>query len=186
MTALTRPRTARRAFTLFELLVVMLLLLILAGVVLPSIGAFRGDSNQRAAADVLRGELAVARARAMEEGVPYRIAVTESGERLRRAPDGLNFPEATVSTNTGSNASGVEYAFSEVKVAVIAAGGQQALASDGWITIATVMPDGTCREDVTLVEIKEDNRTSMFVRVRGVTGSSKVVPASSTPNGGAR
>jgi prepilin-type N-terminal cleavage/methylation domain-containing protein len=183
VTALTRPR---RAFTLFELLVVMLLLLILAGVVLPSIGAFRGDSNQRAAADVLRGELAVARARAMEEGVPYRLAVTENGERLRRAPDGINFPETTVTNNTGGSASGVEYTFAEVKVGVVAAEGQQALASDGWVTIATVMPDGTCREDVTLVEIKEDNRASMFVRVRGVTASSKVLPASSTPNGGAK
>jgi prepilin-type N-terminal cleavage/methylation domain-containing protein len=182
--ALLRPRPTRRGFTLFELIAVMAVLVLLAAAVLPSIGSFRGDSNQRAAADFLRGELAVARARAMEEGVPYRLAVTEDGTRIRRAPDGLNFSEATVTTNPDANATGIEYTVKAVKVAVVAAEGQQAAVADGWITIATVMPDGTCREDITLVEIKEDDRPSMFVRVRGVTASSKVVPASSAPNGG--
>lgn len=183
MTTTNRPRRPRRGFTLFELLAVMALLLLLAGVVLPSIGAFRGDSNQRAAADVIRGELAVARARAMEEGVPYRIALTEDGTRVRRAPDSLEFADAAAgSDRTDGSVAIIDYKFAnKVTVAVSAA---QPAADAGWVTVATVLPDGTCREDLTFLEIKEDNRASMHLRIRGVTASSKVVPASAAPNGG--
>ncbi len=187
MPAFRRPRP-RRGFTLFELIAVMAVLLLLAAVVLPSIGSFRGDANQRAAADVIRGELAVARARAMEQGVPYRVAVTEDGSRIRRAPDSLEFADtAPGADRPDGSVAVIEYEFRDVKV-LLAAGADaaQPTADAGWVTVATVMPDGTCREDAVLLEIKEDNKPSMFVRVRGVTASSKVVPASAAPNGGAK
>jgi prepilin-type N-terminal cleavage/methylation domain-containing protein len=181
-------RSTRRGYTLFEMIVVMTILIILAAVVLPSLGAFRGNSRQRAAADSIRGELAVSRARAMEEGRPYRVAISEDGARIRRAPDDTNFSQNTPTTNCpDGSSSAVDYAFeSPVTVQVVPDPNVVAPAPDnGWVTIATVQPDGTCREDTTLVSIKEDDLAPMYLRVRGLTGGSRVVP-STTVNGGAR
>src|SRR5207244_2644250 len=138
---------ARRGFTLFELIVVMTLLLLLAAVILPSVGAFRGDTRQRAGADIIRGELAVARARAMEEGKPYRVALSQDGARIRRAPDGLDFAQLPASERADGSAAAVDYPLDHVTASVVAEQDRPAPdATDGWVTVATVQPDGTCRE----------------------------------------
>ena len=168
--------THRRGFTIFELVVVMAVLLLLAAVILPSIGAFRGDTRQRAAADVIRGELAVARARAMEEGRPYRVAISQDGKRIRRAPDTADFVQSGFG-HADPSAVVVDYEFDQVTAEVRAE--QSDLppeAVEGWVTIATVQPDGTCREFTALVVIKEQDNGELRVRVRGLTGSSRVVP----------
>lgn len=178
-------RTARRGYTLFELIVVMTILVILAAVVLPSIGAFRGDSRQRAAADAIRGELAVARARAMEEGRPYRIALSRDGARLRRGPDGADFAQQTAADSAGGSSAAVDYPLDQVTATVVGADGDAPEATDGWVTVVTVLPDGTCREDTALVAVKDGDQAPLYVRVRGLTAASRLVPSSSV-NGGAK
>lgn len=169
-----RPR--RRGFTLFELIVVMALLVLLAAVVIPSLSAFRGDTRQRAAADVIRGELAVARARAMEEGKPYRVALSQDGTRIRRAPDGPDFDTVSAAGNASGSASAVDYPFDHVTAQVVAEQDGMAPATSGnWVTVATVQPDGSCREDTALIVISEEDRPGLHLRVRGLTGSSRVV-----------
>jgi Tfp pilus assembly protein FimT len=163
----------------------MALLLLLAAIILPSVGAFRGDTRQRAAADVIRGELAVARARAMDEGRPYRVAFSEDGKRIRRAPESLDFAQVPAHGHPDGSAAVVEYGLEYVTAAVVAEQpDQQTAGPDGWATIATVQPDGTCREDTALVVISEENNGSLRVRVRGLTASSRVVP--NTPGGGTK
>lgn len=176
----------RRGYTLFELVVVMALLLLLAAVILPSIGAFRGDTRQRAAADAIRGELAVARARAKDEGQPYRVALSEDGARIRRGPESANFGEASGFDHASGSALVVDYPFDHVTAAVVADGDIAAPGADnGWVTIATVQPDGTCREDTALIAIREDDRGTLFLRVRGLTASARLLPPSAA-NGGNR
>ncbi|MBY0457180.1 MAG: type II secretion system GspH family protein, partial [Gemmataceae bacterium] len=68
---MSRAARPRRAFTLVEVLAVLAVMILLAAVLLPGIGAFRGDNRQRAAADAVRSELAHARALAREEGRPH-------------------------------------------------------------------------------------------------------------------
>lgn len=179
-------RSRRRGFTLFELIVVMALLLLLAAVVIPSLGAFRGDTRMRAAADVIRGELAVARARAMEEGRPYRIALSADGARIRRAPDGPDFEQVSGLDHASGSSPAVDYPLDQVTAQVVAEqDGMTPPTANGWVTIATVQPDGTCREDTALIVIKEEDRAGFYVRVRGLTSSSRVVP-NANANGGAR
>lgn len=174
-------RHHRRGFTVFELVVVIALLLLLAAVLMPSIGAFRGDSRQRGAADTIRAELSVARARAMEEGVPYRVALSKDKSRIRRAPDTPEFATAGAFGQPDSAARVVDYAFEGVTAEVIA---EQADASpmeaEGWVTVAVVQPDGTCRDDYATVVISEEGNGAMYVRVRGITGASRVVPKGGT------
>lgn len=179
-------RTARRGYTLFELIVVLAILLLLAVAVLPSIGAFRGDTRQRAAADAIRGELAVARARAREEGKPYRVALSPDGLRIRRAPDAADFEQTPAADQSSGSAAAVDYPFDSVTAAVVADGAAPAPVSEnGWVTIATVQPDGTCREDTALVSVKDGDQPPLYIRVRGLTAASRIVPSSSV-NGGAR
>ena len=173
-------RSTRRGYTLLELVVVMAILLLLAAVVLPSIGAFRGDTRLRAAADVIRGELATARGHAMESGVPYRVAINQAGTRIRRAPDGPEFAQTEAFGHPDGNAKVVEYAFEHVTAEILA--GPESAGDSEWRTIATLLPDGTALEENVVVGVREDDRQPMRIHVRGLTGTSRVV----TNEGGAK
>lgn len=173
-------------FTLVEVLLVLALLVMLAAVILPSIGTFRGDANQRAAADIIRSELAASRGHAMEQGVPYRLAVNKDGTRMRRAPDGPEFATAAAASEPSGAAKATDFAFERVTVARHSEQGTDPEADGNWVTFAIVMPDGTCREDAVLLAVKEAGHGSMYLRVRGVTGSSRVLPPGSVPNGGSQ
>lgn len=171
----------RRGFTLVEVLVVMAVLVILAAVILPSVGAFRGDSRPQAAVDLLRGELADARGRAKLENRPYRVAVGSNGTRLRRAPDGPEFAEAAAYDRPDGTSAAVEYALEHAVVELLsdpsaAAGADGA---DGWQTVAVVLPDGTCLDDSITVGVREADAPagagSLRVHIRGLTGTARVV-----------
>lgn len=171
----------RRGYTLFEMVVVLAILLLLAAVVLPSIGVFEGDTRQRAGADTVRAELAHARARAREESKPYRVAISDDGRRLRREADGPEFGSAGGENSSTGSAATVEIEFERVTAEVQTLDGSAAAADNGWVTVATVLPDGTCREDGMLVVFKEGDKSPLYVQVRGLTGASRVVP---NPNAG--
>ncbi|QJW97190.1 prepilin-type N-terminal cleavage/methylation domain-containing protein [Frigoriglobus tundricola] len=179
-------RNTRRGYTLFEVLVVLALLILMTALVLPSAEAIRSGPRQRAAADVIRGELAIARSRAMEEGRPYRVALSSDNTRIRRAPDDENFAQAAASSVAGGSATVVDYPFDHVTAVRVAdQNAQPPNSTDGWVTIASVQPDGSCLEDSVLISIQENNVPGLYVRVRGLTGSSRVVPSGSV-NGGAQ
>jgi prepilin-type N-terminal cleavage/methylation domain-containing protein len=192
--AVTRrtPRAPRHGFTLFELLVVMALLILLAAIILPSVGAFRGDTRQRAGADVIRTELATARARAKEEGRPYRVALSQDRTRIRRAPDTIDFAQTQASEISGGSATAVDYPFEHVtaervfenNASTSASGSDAAEPIDGWVTVATILPDGTCKEDTVLVVIKENEESPVYLRVRGLTCNARIVPNPTTGAGG--
>lgn len=176
----------RRGYTLIELLAVMAVLVLIAAVVIPSVAAFRGDSRPRAAADAIRGELAVARARAKEEGRPYRVALSEDGKRLRRAPDEPDFGEVSASGGASGSSPAVDYAFDTVTASVVPEPDSAPPAAvNGWTTLATVLPDGTCREDSVLVSLKDGDGPQLQLRIRGLLGRSRVV-AGPGANGGAK
>jgi type II secretory pathway pseudopilin PulG len=65
-------RRGRRAFTLVEILIVILVLMIGAAIVIPSIGS-AADSQATSAARVLQGDLEVARSLAMTTQQPYSV-----------------------------------------------------------------------------------------------------------------
>jgi prepilin-type N-terminal cleavage/methylation domain-containing protein len=168
----------RRGYSLFELLVVLMILLLLAAAVLPSLAGLRNGPRQRAAADAIRGELAIARSRAMEEGRPYRVAISQDGARIRRAPDDTNFEQQTASNTASASAVSVDYPFDHVTAFRVAYGNVSPPdAVNGWVTVASVQPDGTCLEDWALVQVKEDNIAGIYIQVRGLTSSSRVVNA---------
>jgi type II secretory pathway pseudopilin PulG len=183
--------SSRRGYTLFELIVILAILILLAVVLIPSIYTFRGDTRSRGALDSIRAELAIARARAKEEGRPYRVAISEDGRRLRRAPDTSDFPLVAALDQASGLAAAVEYPFEAVVVNVVAEqDGEPPVVDAGWVTIATVLPDGSCRELTTLLALRDiDSDLTLYARVRGITASVRVVPNPTTNTnigGGAR
>src|SRR5437588_5623421 len=65
----------RPAFTLFELVLVMAILVMLAAVATPTLDSLYGTFRVTAAADSIRAAWADARTHAMNEGCAYRFSV---------------------------------------------------------------------------------------------------------------
>lgn len=177
-------RRARHGFTIFELLVVLALLVIIGAIVLPSTTTLFGSTRPRAAADQIRGELAAAKAWAMEDGQPYRVALSPDGTRIRRAAE-AEFDQPA-SSQPAASARRVEYTFDKTLARVASAGqaGSPPADATGWVTVAVFLPNGTCRTEgegsgVTTVAIHEEghaeNAAGLRVIVRGVTGQVRVV-----------
>src|SRR6516164_8495476 len=80
-------RIPRSGFTLFELVLVMVLLVIVGALSYPSLSSMYGGFKVTAAADEVRSAWAQARAHAINEGTPYRFAVVPGKGNYRIAPD---------------------------------------------------------------------------------------------------
>ncbi|MGL4420608.1 MAG: pilus assembly FimT family protein [Gemmataceae bacterium] len=178
---LARPqsnRTPRLGYTLLEIIVVMAAILILGAAILPTLSGIRGSTQSQAGADMLRSRLSEARAKAMEDGTPYRVAVATDGKKFRIAPDTM---EAT-GAEPMMNDSGMGPLIREddlpmtVQAQVVADENEQMMQDTaGWIRIATFLPDGTCKEDGVEIEVKEPGVAPFIVRLRGLTGAVSIV-----------
>ncbi len=81
----------RRGFTLLEIILVLALVVILASLVYPSFSAMQAQYRVEGAADGAKAGMLTARARAIEEGRPYRFAVVPGKGNFRVAPDSSDF-----------------------------------------------------------------------------------------------
>lgn len=180
------PRPTRRAYTILELCVVLALLVILGAAIIPSVAGIAGNVRQRAAADLVRARLADARAKAMEDGRPYRVAVTDDGTRVRVAPDGLDYAAAPPDNPPSYQSKVTEDSIDRASAHILTESEDTAPERDGrgFTTVATFNPDGTCREANVTVEVREKTFPPIRIQIRGVTGSTKLLPVD--PNTKAR
>src|SRR5258706_10642416 len=137
-------------------MVVLALLIILAAATLPSFAGLKGNTDQKAAADLLRARIADARSLAMQEAAVYRLAVNKDGTKLRVAPETADFARMPACEDASSAAKAIETTLENATVTIAAdaetgarAGGDQ----DDWITLGTFLPNGTCPEDSTLIQV---------------------------------
>lgn len=172
-------RNPRPGVTLLELVVVLALLLILAAVIVPSFSGMQGNSKQRTAADAVKARLADARARAIETGQAYRVAVSSDGTRIRMGPDTANFSDQAADNPPQFLSKSAENTLDTATVEVTTEEGNvpPAVDSGGWITVATFKPDGTCREDRALVLVKQVVFPPIPIQVRGIVGIARTLPA---------
>jgi len=79
-------RKERQGYTLFEIIVVLGIIAIIGAIAIPTLSSMMGDTPVKAAADQVKSRWAEARAKAMEQGKPYRFSVTDNN-KFRVAPD---------------------------------------------------------------------------------------------------
>lgn len=183
---MTRLRPNRRAgFTLMESMAVLAVLLIIAAVTFPTFRGLKGNSDQKAAADVVRGRIADARGMAMEYGQPYRLAISADGTRIRLAPDTADFASLPAAEHASASATCLESRLDKCTAGLAADDEGSGPLGDGeWLTVGTFLPDGTCREVGTVVTVNESNFPPIRIQLRGVSGSSRVLPNDSKYGGG--
>ena len=185
--SLSSARVARRGYTLFELVLVLAILVVLAALAYPSLDSMYAGYRITAAADMVQASWASARARAMDEGRPYRFAVLLNKGNFRIAPEGADYwsggdpaalgdPSAAglvieevlpkgvrVCTHDASQTSGYE------------SGGDYAMPvgsidPSSWTSLVTFLPDGTAREDVVEIVLHAQGARPLLLRLRGLTG----------------
>jgi prepilin-type N-terminal cleavage/methylation domain-containing protein len=177
LSAAVRTRTPRAGFTILELLVVLAMLLLLAALTLPSFAGLRGNSKQKAASDIVRTRIANARTRAMETGVPHRLAISADGKKIRLGPDVPDFANLSASTLGNLNAAVNEDSLdADAGLQNDDGAANNEGTADGWKTIATFKPDGTCVEDHAIVTLQEEGFPPLRIQIRGITGTARILP----------
>jgi len=81
----------RRGYTLFEMVIVVAMILLLAGLAIPSIESMYADNHLQAAVDQVSSKWAEVRTRAILEGRPYRFCFAPNGVDFRVGPDSPEF-----------------------------------------------------------------------------------------------
>jgi prepilin-type N-terminal cleavage/methylation domain-containing protein len=175
---------ARRAYTLFEVLLVMAILVILAAITYPSLDSMYGGYKVQASADQIRGAWAAARARAVDEGRAYRFAVVMGKGNFRVAPDSLDFWKSSEPPRNEDSAKPL--VLSDHLPKGISFGDQLPANTDtfspvdsvdpaSWVTVATFLPDGSVRDDAAIA-VRMKGTRGLVLRLRALTGVVSVRP----------
>lgn len=189
--------SARRGYTLLELLLVLALILLLAVIAYPSLDAMSGDLKLVSAADQVRAAWTQARTRAVNEGRPYRFALVPGKGNYRLAPDAPEFwsgdgAQAADSTENTEKplvlercvTNGVRFNLQDASTPLELDAGDDSFLPPGsvelnkYLPIVTFSPDGTSREDVNIVFSLKGARP-ILLRLRGLTGAVTVRPMGS-------
>lgn len=171
------PAPRRAGYTLLEMVAVLAVLLIIGAVAVPTFSGFFGNTKQRAASDIIRTRLAEARAKAMERGTPFRVAINSDKTRIRVAPDTAEFSSTTADDPPAYDSTVTEDKLEEVTVELVQEeGDDRTTDSGGWLTVATMRPDGSCKEAKTVtLTVKQSTFAPIQIQVRGLTGQARTI-----------
>ena len=184
-------RTRRRGFTLLEVLLATAVLLMLAAVCYPSLKSSYGYYKLTGGIDSVRAGWAMARARAVEEGRPYRFSVEPNGSRFRVAPDRSDYWSGSIPDNDSQGKGmvlekalpgGVVFSINGKPKGNLPEdksppGSEEKAKFSGveWTTAVVFLPDGTAKDDLDILFEVEGTRATR-VRLRGLTAAVTVQP----------
>jgi len=156
----------RSGFTLMEMALVLMIVVVAAGIALPLVDSLLHPNQLAAAIDAVRTNWEATRARAETEGRPYRFSVTEGGNTFRIEPD-----DADVNQEQGYTIDGV---LPETCLFVPNGTGMVDPAatpsgSGNFTTVAVFLPDGTARDNVEL-SFGRPGLMAVTLRLQFVTG----------------
>jgi prepilin-type N-terminal cleavage/methylation domain-containing protein len=164
----------RQAYTLLEMILVMAIILIIASISIPVMQTMLADSRRSASADLLRGRLAEARSKAMEEGRPWKLAFIAGTGSYQYAPE-----DSTEWNNTATDAvEKIDVVRDELPKDIVFAVNRDDIVSSqggsspgsGWETIAVYQSDGSARDDTTSYFGKA-GQAPMRAKLRALTGA---------------
>jgi prepilin-type N-terminal cleavage/methylation domain-containing protein len=171
----------RHGYTLFEMVIVVAMILLMAGLAIPSIEGMYADNHLQSAVDQVSGKWAEIRTRAILEGRPYRFCFAPNGMDFRVGPDSPAFwsgGDPPTSSDSGpqplvaqdSLPPGIQFDLND-QSDPNSAGASSSMNSSGgsWITYAVFLPDGTAQHDVALT-FRYKDCTPVALRLRALTG----------------
>ncbi len=166
-----RKSTAREAFTLLELMLVMALLVIIGGLSFPLAKSMIMDARLSAAGDMVRARVADCRANAMEQGRPWRIGYLPGSQVIQLAPeDAADWDSEEKEPIKKENVMRAVLPRDVVFVENTDPGADAAAPAGRWKIIGVYLADGSARDDATAYFGYPDT-LPMRVRVRGLTGA---------------
>lgn len=163
----------RAGFTLFELMLVMMIILIVAAITIPAIDAMMADGRVKAARDMVRARWADARGRAMREGRPYKFSIIANTGKFKIEPEDPNAPSDTEDAAYVLEGELPENVMIDTSISG-PAGARPAGGSD-YQTVAVYLPDGTARDDVQVWIRSKDESQSIGLQLRALTGAVTMV-----------
>jgi prepilin-type N-terminal cleavage/methylation domain-containing protein len=186
----------RKAFTLLELILVMAIIVLFAGLAYGPVMSMRTHYRLSAGADAIRAGWVGARSHAVEEGQRYRFSVVPGKGNFRIAPDSGDYwsgslpdfdhdnppliledalPGGIVFTINGRGDRGGDDSDTAFPVGQVDPG--------QWETIAIFEADGTAQEDVTITLSANDGSRPVVVSLRALTAisSAKMAPVEGQP-----
>ncbi len=185
---------SRKAYTLMELILVVAIIAIVAGISYPSIMSMYGHYRLRGGSDLIRAGWVGARAHAVDEGQRYRFAVVPGKGNFRVAPDSPTYWAGNLPDFDHDNPplimedtlpSGIVFTFEGDAPAAPATSGDSTIPIGSvdpgqWKTVAIFDTDGTAEEDVTITlrSTSGDGTRPVVVSLRAMTAisSSKMGP----------
>jgi len=165
----------RRGFTLLEVALVAVVIVMLAAMAYPSIESIYGGVRLTAAADQIRARWADARAHASNDGVTYRFSVVSETGRYRLAPDTDQY-WAGATAHAGDDEADADspplVLEEELPKGVKFAEGQADAndVSGEWATLVRFRADGTADKDVEIT-FSSDGAPPLVLKLRGLTGA---------------
>ena len=167
----------RPAFTLMEIILVMVIFIIVASLSIPLIQTMLTDSRISASGDVVRGKMAEARARAMEEGRPWKFAFIANTGVYQLAPEDSKEwdspsqePDEQIDLIRDSLPKEIVFALSREEILNADQGGSP---GSGWATAAIFVADGSAMED-TVIYFGKPGMVPMRAKLRALTGTATI------------
>lgn len=178
----------RSGYTLLELVLVTAVIAMTAAMAAPSLDGMYPSYKLNASIDAVRAAWAKGRALAIEEGRPYRFAVTPGQSKYRLGPDEDPTDGGQLDDSTETNNNQSRNQDEELPKGVTFSLVQQSESqppqwssspppptnttgsTDGMSTIAVFLPDGTARDDAEIT-IQVKGAAPKSVKLRGLTGA---------------
>jgi prepilin-type N-terminal cleavage/methylation domain-containing protein len=168
----------RQAYTLLEVIITMAILVVGTALVLPSITSMGGETRVLAGADMVKSRLAEARARAVEEGRPYRFEIVDT-THCRITPD-VGDPAEPTSASASDDSEGnkdtlpanVSFDLSSSKADAAADDTTDNGTSGAGLRIV-FLPNGSAREDAEIRVTSQGGRPAI-VHLRALTGTTSI------------
>lgn len=164
----------RSAFTLMEMILVLVLMTAALGFVVPYVDGLLHPNQVAAARDTVRGMLEEARSRSMELGVAYRFSVQDGGGKFRIEADDESAPNSAVEGDLPEPCLFVE------SVEAFPAAGATPTSNGVWRSVAVFVPTGESQEDATLV-FGRPGLPPVVLRLRALTGTISEAKAGGQP-----
>ena len=157
----------RNGFTLLELMLVMMLMVIVLGLSAPVVDSMLNPNLVVVSVDTVRSMWMEGRGRAMEEGRPYKFSIEDNGGKFKLEPDDPDDPtQETGFLREGELPTPCVF----VESAEVLKGVSPPQSTGEWKTVAVFLPDGTTREDVSLTFGRPGVRAATL-KLRSLTGA---------------